>query len=64
MKMSAKSEKDATDEAFKLFDKNTDGVITFDDLKQMAMELNETMTDEELMEMLAGAADTRSNDRN
>ena len=53
-KMSAASEGNATEEAFKLFDKNTDGDITFDDLKQMAMELGETMNDEDLMEMLQG----------
>ena len=43
------------DEAFILFDKDGDGYITIDDLKAVAIELNETMTDEELEEMLAGA---------
>ena len=35
-----------------------DGKITFDDLKQVAKELNETMTDEELIEMLAAGSTT------
>ena len=60
MKMSASSGQNATEEAFQLFDKDIDGDITFDDLKQTAMELNENMTDEELMEMLQGANATRN----
>ena len=63
MKMSAASEGNATEEAFQLFDKNTDGDITFDDLKQMAVELGETMTDEDLMEMLEGGANGQRNGR-
>ena len=63
MKMSAASESNATEEAFQLFDKNTDGDITFDDLKQMAMELGETMTDEDLMEMIQGGANGARNGR-
>ena len=51
-KMAETDQKDALDEAFFLFDKNGDGEITFEDLKAVAMELNETMTDEELYEML------------
>ena len=55
MKMSQTDQKEALDEAFILFDKDGDGYITIDDLKAVAIELNETMTDEELEEMLAGA---------
>ena len=51
-KMSAASEQNATEEAFKLFDKNIDGVITLEDLSQMAAELNESMTEEDLIEMM------------
>ena len=54
-KMSETDQKDALDEAFMLFDKNGDGAITFEDLKKVAEELNENMTDEELQEMLVGA---------
>ena len=55
-KMGETDQKDALDEAFVLFDKDGNGAITFDDLKAVARELNETMTDEELYEMLAGAS--------
>lgn len=52
------SEKDAATElekAFDLFDVDQDGSISFDDLKKVAIELGEDMTDEELKEMIAGA---------
>ena len=55
-KMGETDEKEALDEAFDLFDKNKDQAICFDDLKAIAQELNETMTDEELKEMLDGAS--------
>ena len=58
-KMGDTEEKEALDEAFDLFDKNKDGGICFDDLKKVAQELNETMTDEELREMLDGASKSR-----
>ena len=41
--------------AFELFDVDNDGHISFDDLKAVAAELGEDMTDEELKEMIAGA---------
>ena len=52
------SEKDSAQElenAFELFDVDNDGHISFDDLKMVATELGEDMTDEELKEMIAGA---------
>lgn len=52
------SEKDSAQElenAFELFDLDKDGVITFLELKKVAIELGEEMTDEELKEMIAGA---------
>ena len=61
-KMRESDSKEDLDEAFSLFDKNQDKVITFDDLKAVAIELSETMTDEELLEMLAGATQQK-NDR-
>ena len=48
--------KDALEVAYTLFDKHEDGVLTFEDLKKVATELREEMTDEELMEMLIGAS--------
>jgi centrin-1 len=38
-----------------LFDVDGDNEISFDDLKKVAEELGEDMTDEELREMLNGA---------
>lgn len=44
------------EDAFALFDVNSDGVITLDELKQVAVDLGEDMTEEELKEMLMGAS--------
>ncbi len=54
-KMSEKDSQQELDKAFDLFDLNRDGAIGFDELKQVAAELGEDMTDEELREMIAGA---------
>ena len=54
-KMSEKDSQQELDKAFELFDLNKDGSISFDELKQVATELGEDMTDEELREMIAGA---------
>ena len=59
-KMAETDQKDALDEAFILFDKDGDGEITFEDLKKVAEELSENMTEEELHEMLAGASTNRN----
>ena len=59
-KMGETDQKEALDEAFALFDKNQDQVITFDDLKAVAIELNENMSDEELHEMLLGATQQKN----
>ena len=42
--------------AFELFDINGDKFIDIDDLRKVAEELGENMTEEELMEMLNGAS--------
>merc|ERR1711988_399771 len=56
MMMTAKmGEKDSREEiikAFRLFDDDETGRISFKDLKRVARELGETMTDEELQEMV------------
>ena len=60
-KMGETDQKEALDEAFNLFDRNGDQQISFSDLKAVAEELHETMTDEELREMLMGASSNRAN---
>ena len=52
-KMSERDSATEIEKAFQLFDRDGDGKITFEDLKQVAVDLHETMTDEELYEMLA-----------
>ena len=49
------------EDAFTLFDVNNDGVITLDDLRQVAKDLGEDMTEEELKEMIMGA--NKKNDK-
>ena len=54
-KMSEKDSAQELENAFDLFDVDQDKQISFDDLKAVAIELGEDMTDEELREMIAGA---------
>lgn len=54
-KMSEKDSAQELENAFELFDADKDGQISFQDLKMVALELGEDMTDEELKEMIAGA---------
>merc|ERR1711862_799052 len=53
-KMGEKDSKDQIQKAFQLFRGDT-GKITFEDLKKVALDLQETMSDEELMEMIKEA---------
>ena len=55
-KMSEKDSAEELDSAFQLFDLNGDKKITFEELKAVAQELGETMTDEEIREMIEGAS--------
>ena len=54
-KMSQKDSAQELENAFHLFDVDGDNEISFEDLKLVATELGEDMTDEELKEMIAGA---------
>jgi Ca2+-binding EF-hand superfamily protein len=52
------SERDCMDEilkAFKLFDKEQKGNITFDNLRRVVSELGEDLNDEEILEMISAA---------
>lgn len=53
--MSQKDSAQELENAFQLFDIDGDQQISFNDLKTVAKELGEDMTDEELKEMIAGA---------
>ena len=56
IKMSERNSTTELENAFKLFDIDGDGLISFDDLKKVATELGEDMTDEELREMISNGA--------
>ncbi|XP_040823168.1 centrin-4-like [Ochotona curzoniae] len=52
VKMSEKDEKEEILKAFKLFDDDDTGCITLNNIKRVAKELGENLTDDELQEML------------
>ena len=62
-KMSQKDTHTELQNAFTLFDKNMDDYICFEDLKKVADELKENMTDDELREMLQGASKKAAADK-
>jgi len=52
-KMDEKDTREMIDKSFKLFDDDQTGRISFRNLKRVAAELGENMSDEDIMEMLA-----------
>eukprot|EP00998_Keelungia_sp_KM082_P000009 NODE_10012_length_498_cov_32.913747_g9989_i0.p3 GENE.NODE_10012_length_498_cov_32.913747_g9989_i0~~NODE_10012_length_498_cov_32.913747_g9989_i0.p3 ORF type:complete len:164 (+),score=56.73 NODE_10012_length_498_cov_32.913747_g9989_i0:46-492(+) len=62
-KMGEKDSRDEVLKAFKLFDAEDSGCISFDNLKAVAMDIGESMTDEELMEMIDFATKQRTKEK-
>jgi centrin-1 len=54
-RMSDKDTREDINKVFRLFDDDKSGTITIKNLRRVAKELGETMTDEELMEMIERA---------
>ena len=54
-RMGEKGSKEEVYKIFKLFDEDNTGKVTFRDLKRIAQELSENLTDEELQEMITEA---------
>ena len=52
MKMQDKDAREEVLKAFKLFDDDETGTISFKNLKRVAKELGENLTDEEIQEMI------------
>jgi centrin-1 len=59
-KMSEKDSRAEIMKAFRLFDDDDSGTITFANLKRVAKELGENMTDDELREMIDEASKSKS----
>jgi Ca2+-binding EF-hand superfamily protein len=55
LKMGLKETEEEVKKAFRLFDKDGTGKISLDNLREIATELGETLTDDELMDMLIEA---------
>lgn len=58
-KMSEKDNPEEIETAFQLFDEDGTGTISFDNLKRVAQELGEKISDEELREMIFEACKNR-----
>ncbi|OHS99058.1 Caltractin [Tritrichomonas foetus] len=54
-KIFARKPEEEIDQAFKLFDKDEDEAISFDDLKSITEELGENLTEQELLDMIKEA---------
>jgi|EP00670_Eutreptiella_braarudii_P005530 Ca2+-binding EF-hand superfamily protein len=62
-KMGEKDSREETLKAFKLFDAESKQTISIDNLKAVAADIGENMTDEELMEMIEYCTKQRSKDK-
>jgi Ca2+-binding EF-hand superfamily protein len=58
-KMSEKDNPEEIEKAFELFDEDGTGAISFDNLKRVAQELGEAISDDELREMIFEACKNR-----
>lgn len=63
LKMSERVSNDELKVAFRLFDREDKGFITFENLKQVANDLGENITDDELREMIKEACKKQDEDR-
>merc|ERR1712157_706784 len=54
-RMSINSQRAEIEQTFKVFDKNGDGKITFDELKEVLTQLGEEVTDKDVSDMIKEA---------